>query len=305
MMVDGWLRESPPPQEKENTEETEPRETFPETSPPRSPMPKLQQQLQIHLHRLPDFILRSPVYLPLQLPQCGNQCTAQLHPNMSQPVAQPAMAHSSHTTTQFCPELPQPEAHDGSSHPITDTPQKSLLVRLCRLPQSVVHSDLHLHSCLLPSSEQHSQFMLDSTVTKHSSKMCIPEQNPQCDVQHLDIMTETFRGNRDKSVPLQTVDPYTELQEGTQKEHDTIHGDKPEEEEDPFVKGTALQNCPTTDPSYVLRSQNPADCASVNILTGLTNGFPQKGLLQNKYKIRVDFKVRCCTKGGKQFLFHC
>ncbi|CAK6949284.1 histone-lysine N-methyltransferase 2B isoform X2 [Scomber scombrus] len=40
--------------------------------------------------------------------------------------------------------------------------------------------------------------------------------------------------------------------------------------------------------------KNPAECASVN--TGLTNGFPQKGLLQNKHKIRVDFKEDCAVQ---------
>nr|XP_046273400.1 histone-lysine N-methyltransferase 2B isoform X2 [Scatophagus argus] len=42
--------------------------------------------------------------------------------------------------------------------------------------------------------------------------------------------------------------------------------------------------------------KNPAECASLNTLTGLTNGFPQKGLLQNKYKIRVDFKEDCAVQ---------
>ncbi|KAF6723488.1 Histone-lysine N-methyltransferase 2B [Oryzias melastigma] len=39
--------------------------------------------------------------------------------------------------------------------------------------------------------------------------------------------------------------------------------------------------------------KTPAECASVNTLTGLSNGFNQKGLLQNKLKIRVDFKEDC------------
>ncbi|XP_045913778.1 histone-lysine N-methyltransferase 2B isoform X3 [Micropterus dolomieu] len=42
-------------------------------------------------------------------------------------------------------------------------------------------------------------------------------------------------------------------------------------------------------------SKNPAECASVNTLPGLTNGFPQRGL-QNKYKIRVDFKEDCAVQ---------
>ncbi|AWP21535.1 putative histone-lysine N-methyltransferase 2B-like [Scophthalmus maximus] len=43
-------------------------------------------------------------------------------------------------------------------------------------------------------------------------------------------------------------------------------------------------------------NKNPAECASVNTLTGFTNGFPHKGLLQNKYKIRVDFKEDCAVQ---------
>uniref|UniRef100_UPI0037E73F0E histone-lysine N-methyltransferase 2B isoform X2 n=1 Tax=Semicossyphus pulcher TaxID=241346 RepID=UPI0037E73F0E len=42
--------------------------------------------------------------------------------------------------------------------------------------------------------------------------------------------------------------------------------------------------------------KNPAECASVNVPTGLTNGFPQKGLLQSKFKIRVDFKEDCAVQ---------
>uniref|UniRef100_UPI003AADCCE6 histone-lysine N-methyltransferase 2B n=1 Tax=Centroberyx gerrardi TaxID=166262 RepID=UPI003AADCCE6 len=42
--------------------------------------------------------------------------------------------------------------------------------------------------------------------------------------------------------------------------------------------------------------KNSAECASVNTLAGLSNGFPQKGLLQNKHKIRVDFKEDCAVQ---------
>ncbi len=126
-------------------------------------------------------------------------------------------------------------------------------------------------------------------------------------MQHPDVLTETRSPNKDKTVHTtvqalsQTVDP--ELQEGTQEEQEDERGDQPEEktEEDDSVKETVLKNCPATDTHYVLRSQNPAECASVNTPTGLTNGFPQKGLLQNKYKIRVDFKVSFCTSSGWRF----
>ncbi|XP_076005868.1 histone-lysine N-methyltransferase 2B isoform X2 [Genypterus blacodes] len=42
--------------------------------------------------------------------------------------------------------------------------------------------------------------------------------------------------------------------------------------------------------------KNSAECASVNSLPGLTNGYLQKGLLQNKHKIRVDFKEDCAVQ---------
>ncbi|XP_005457315.1 histone-lysine N-methyltransferase 2B isoform X2 [Oreochromis niloticus] len=42
--------------------------------------------------------------------------------------------------------------------------------------------------------------------------------------------------------------------------------------------------------------KSPAECTSVNTPTGLTNGFPQKGLSQNTYKIRVDFKEDCAVQ---------
>ncbi|KAI3358673.1 hypothetical protein L3Q82_015076 [Scortum barcoo] len=277
--------------EQENTEETEPRETLPETSPPRSPKPKLQKQLQIHLHRLPDSVLLS---LPQQLAQCPDQCATQLHPTLSQLVTQPA---SSLPTAQPPPELP-PVMHPASPpspHPIADTPQKSLVLRLHRLPQSVVKSVLHLQK-QTPSSPER-QTIQDSEVP---SELCI-QGCPESEVQHSDVRTYTDSDNTDKTVHKtvhmspQTVHP--ELQEGTQEEQEDERGVLPEEEEkDKFVKETVLKNCPATDTHYVLRSQNPAEFASVNTPTGLTNGFPQKGLLQNKYKIRVDFKEDCAVQ---------
>ncbi|KAG7240990.1 hypothetical protein INR49_026168 [Caranx melampygus] len=168
--------------EQESTEETEPRETFPESGPSRSPMLKLQKQPQILLHRLPDFILQS-----------------------------------------------------GS------------------------------------------------------------------EVQYPDALTEADKANKQTvPEPPLTVDADTKLQEGKQEEREDERADQPEEKKEDAaaaaVKEAVLKTCPTTDPHYVLRSQNPAECASVNTLTGLNNGFPQKGLLQNKYKIRVDFKEDCAVQ---------
>ncbi|KAK2830486.1 hypothetical protein Q5P01_018417 [Channa striata] len=283
--------------EQENKEETEPSETFPETSPSRSPMLKLQQQLQIRLHRLPDFILQSTMSLPLHLPQCLDRCPAQLHQKLSQPVTQPTILHSSHSTTPPATDFPQPEVTPSSvlaPHPKTDSAKKSLQIRLHRLPQSVVQSALNLNKCISTSSQQHPQTILNSSL----KKLCFQGQTPQSEVQHRDFLNGTCRGNKDKTVqvPPQTVNPYTDLQECAQEEWDDKQGHQLEEKKDATLEGTVRQNCPTTDRTCVLRSQNPAEGASLNTLTGLTNGFPQKGLLQNKYKIRVDFKEDCAVQ---------
>ncbi|XP_059205584.1 histone-lysine N-methyltransferase 2B isoform X2 [Centropristis striata] len=291
--------------EQENMEETEPRENLPETSPSRSPMPKLQKQLQIRLHRLPDLILQSALSLPKQIPECPDQCVTQSHPMLSQLLTQPAISQSSHSPPKSPPELSQPVTHPAlplSPHPLTEPTKKSLLLRLHRLPLTLVQSALHLHkfissssssSSLSSSSSQHPQPSVHSALTEISSKLCFQEES---EVQNPDVLTETHRANKDKTVQVlpQTVDPHTELQEGMQEAQRDERGNPPEEKED-SEKATVPQNCPTTDPHYVLRSQNP-ECASVNTLTGLTNGFPQKGLLANKYKIRVDFKEDCAVQ---------
>ncbi|CAG10790.1 unnamed protein product, partial [Tetraodon nigroviridis] len=87
---------------------------------------------------------------------------------------------------------------------------------------------------------------------------------------------------RSSKVPRQTVAPV---------EQEDNRGNWPEEEkEEHSINWTGLNIC-RTDPHYLLRSQNPAECPAVNTLSGLTCGVPQKGLSQNKHKIRVDFKV--------------
>ncbi|XP_029369694.1 histone-lysine N-methyltransferase 2B isoform X2 [Echeneis naucrates] len=325
--------------EQENTEETEPRESFPESSPPRCQMPKLRQQLQIRLHRLPDFILQSALTQQLQY-------LDQWHSKLSQPVPQAAILHSTHPTTPSPPKLSQHvrQTISQSSHYTTPSPelsqsvtqttishsslstapsppqasqplthftspislhhtnnclQKSLLLRLHRLPQSVVQSALNMHKCILSSSQQYPPSMLHSTLKDISSKLCF-QGPPESEVQHPDVLTEACSANKNKTVkvPPQTRHPETELQEGKQEEQKDKQAHRSEEElaEDRSVKETVLKSCLTTDPHYVLHSQNPAEYTSGNTLAGLTNGVPQKGLLQNKYKIRVDFKEDCAVQ---------
>lgn len=105
------------------------------------------------------------------------------------------------------------------------------------------------------------------------------------EVQPLDVLPESGRSDKDKTVFRRPLKPHAKFQGTAQEKQAAARREQPEKEV------TLVQNSPATDLRYVLHSQNPAECTSVNTLTGLTNGFPQKGLLQNKHKIRVDFKV--------------
>lgn len=334
----GWLRQSPPPQEQENTEETEPRETLPDTSPSGSPMPKLQRQLQIHLHRLPDYILQSSVYKPVQLGQRAEQCIALSHPYLSHRISRPVSLslessmhfpelHKTEThpalTTQCpselsqnvtlpkftlppclqkestvpCPfKLPKTTTHSKFSllrHQVKDFRLKSPLLHLHRLPQSAVESALRLHNHVRTlSTKQNPKSMLHPSPKGASSKLSFQGETDS-GMRNPDLLTE--RAYNDKIVhktvqKLHHVVPHIQLQDNMHKKWDDAGWAQPEEEEEP-VKRTVVKNCPATDAHYVLHSQNPAESASANGLTGLTNGVPQKGLLQSKHKIRVDFKV--------------
>lgn len=271
----------------------EPREPIQETSPPRSPKPRLRQQLQIHLYRLPDLMVQSALPFPQQLPQCLEQCTSQSPhsitqspPKCPQPVTQPATPHSQ---SQSPPESPQ------------SFPQPSLQLRLHRLPQSVVQAALQVHKSVpsppkAPQPIIHKALSVPQQLEQPVLQLGL-QQLPESAVQHLENLSQRLRVDREMKVQRalqvhpQTFDPGSLVQKGTQEEQEDEQGDLSEEDEDTCVK--ELQSKPRTDTDYLIHSQNPAECASVNTLVGFTNGFPQKGLSQNKHKIRVDFKVGC------------
>lgn len=222
------------------------------------------------------------------------QCTAQSHPFLSQFLTTPTISHSLHSTTQSPPELSQPVTPPAPllpPDPKTDSSHKSL--HLKRFPQSMLHSASH--NCVSSSSQQHPQSVLHPPPTDVSTKLCFQRQLAS-EGQNPDALTETANNAKTVHRTVQkrhkTARPRVRFQESTRKEQEDKRWAWPEEEKD-SVKGTVLKNCPTIDPHYVLRSQNPAECVSVNTLTGVTNGFPQRGLSQNKHKIRVDFKVSC------------
>ncbi|KAM4725415.1 histone-lysine N-methyltransferase 2B isoform 2-T2 [Anableps anableps] len=269
----GWLRQSPPPQAQENAEETQRRETFPESRWTGSPVPTLQKQLQIHLYRLPAYILKTGSQsLPWQMPRFVDQ---------SQPLTQPPASQPSCNVTNSHPESRQSEMHPASvlpSAPIADSPQKS--PPFCSGPTQ-------------PSTQQHPTSVSCTAVAEVGSQKC--SQGCDSEVKHPDTLMEVCSAKADKTFPSPswTSSPGRKLQK--QQEQEDTHGVQHEEDKaTSSVKETRLQSCPTTDPQYVLRSQNPPECASVNTLTGLTNGFPQKGVLQ--HKIRVDFKEDCAVQ---------
>lgn len=158
------------------------------------------------------------------------------------------------------------EARINPSHPLppegkADFSLKFPVLHLHSLPPSVVKSVIH--------EQIHSLSMLP----KLPPKVCFQQR------------AET----EDKKITHGNVQEYHQTVAPVKQEDN--RGNRPEEEkEEDSIKRTVLNNCPT-DPHYLLRSQNPAECPAGNTLSGLTCGVPQKGLSQNKHKIRVDFKV--------------
>lgn len=225
-------------------------------------MPTLQKQLQIHLYRLPAYILKTGSQsLPWQMPQFVESLT---QPSVSLPPCNGANSPpgSLHTEMHPASVLPSP--------PIADSPP------IC-----------------LPAPPPTQQYQ--TAVAKVLSQTC--SQGFESKAKHPGALLDVCSAKADKtfSNPFWTSSPGRKLQK--QQEQEDTHGVQHEEDKAASsVKATELQSCPTTDPQYVLRSQNPPECASLNTQTGLTNGFPQKGVLQHKHKIRVDFKVSSCSK---------
>ncbi|XP_029975945.1 histone-lysine N-methyltransferase 2B isoform X1 [Salarias fasciatus] len=290
-----------------NTEETDCRESFPEPRPSRSPATKLPRQLQIQLCRLPDYIVPSAAYMLRELPPRVDHCVSQSHPLLARLITNSAISHPSPPVASCLPETPRPEkppAPPLSARPVTNSQKKCLQVRLHRLPKSALQASLHLHKSDPPAPlQQNPQPELQSAAaTEVPSRSCAQGQS-ESEVQHPDDLTETYSSNAGKTMPgvltgpPQAVSPVTVLQDRPQEEQEEKPAEPAEEDgKDSSVTETVQQNPPTTDPHYVLHSQNPAEFASANSLTGLANGFPQKGVLQSKFKIRVDFKEDCAVQ---------
>lgn len=254
-------------------------------------MPKLQKQLRIRLHRLPLFVLRSALSAP-ESPRCLDHCSARSHPKFAPPVTRPALSHS---ITLRPPEPPSPAPRPASRTPLPNpVTKKSLQLRLHRLPQTVVRSGLRLRPSVSPAplSAPHPSALVPQTLTHDSAQACFQGRR-RSELQDLDALTENCgvenRAGSDVYVHAQPNDL------DARAEQDDDAPDGPEEEEAEPVNETVPTHETRTDPHYVLRPQNSAECGSLSSLAGLANGFPQKGPLQNKHKIRVDFKVGFST----------
>ncbi|KAM9385684.1 LOW QUALITY PROTEIN: histone-lysine N-methyltransferase 2A [Pholidichthys leucotaenia] len=274
----------------------EPRETLPEPTTSRSPVMKLQKQL--HMHRPPDSVLQSAAPpIPQWSFQRVDGCVAQSHPSQFQLVTQPTVSEPSHSTTNFPPDLLQSEMDHSSplSTPSkADLQQKTLVLCLHRLPQSLVQSALH--KSILLSDYKYLESTLNSTAA--ASSQLFSQEHPKSEVKHCNIKMDTDRLNtvQNEQTELLCLPHPVECKEDMKEEQEEKRWEPPKEDNVDSVKQTVLQKRPTTDSHYVLRSQNPAESSSLNSMAGLTNGFPQKGVLQNKHKIRVDFKEDCAVQ---------
>ncbi|XP_057683415.1 histone-lysine N-methyltransferase 2A-like isoform X2 [Corythoichthys intestinalis] len=229
--------------ESQNTEEAEPSDMFPCPGPPGSPVPKLGRQLRVHLYRLPELLQLSPHSLDS-------------YPKYSESKSmQPSEPHSLHAVP---PQLVTRHPPD------TQPPSRVLVLRLHRLPQSVVHAALH--GCNIESPP--------------------PLGSPK--KQSHSALTEFATTLRCQGDPLSQMQPLHSL---TDKEHAVEDGAQEDGQE-----GTVLQRPADSDPQCLLPSQNAAEGSSVSASLGFPNGFPQKGLVLEKKKIRVDFKEDCAVQ---------
>ncbi|XP_077363173.1 histone-lysine N-methyltransferase 2B isoform X2 [Festucalex cinctus] len=276
--------------ESQNTEETAPSDMYPCPGPPRSPVPKLPRELRVHLYRLPDSQLQSPQHL--------DSNPKHYQPELMQPVTQPSEPHAVHavasqlvkgqpTETQppetrppetrppetqppetQPPETQPPETQPPETQPPeTQPPPRVLVLRLHRLPQSVVQDALHGRKSESPPPQGSPKSMSHSALTEVAT-------------------TLRFQGDA-------LLQPLHDL---TDKELTMDGADGARDDGQDGQEGTGLQGPPGTHPHCVLPSQNAAEGSSVSAPVGFPNGFPQKGPVLDKTKIRVDFKEDCAIQ---------
>ncbi|KAM8884680.1 histone-lysine N-methyltransferase 2B isoform 2-T2 [Synchiropus picturatus] len=224
---------------------------------------QLHQQIKILLHRLPDYVLQSPLSLPLRLPPCL-ECSE---------------SNSQIQAPSSCPP-----------HPVTLAPLESSQSITHLTPDFLPKTPLQcLESLVPPKTTLTSSFDAIITdyfrLTESLSLLDDPDFLPPGDADDI----RTGPKMQSCNTACKNSDFYGSMH--TRKEDKQRN--RPVKEYSSVKK---WKNCQRTDPHSVLRPQNPSECSSVNALTGFTNGFPQKGLSQGNHKIRVDFKEDCAVQ---------
>ncbi|XP_061672689.1 histone-lysine N-methyltransferase 2B isoform X2 [Syngnathoides biaculeatus] len=238
--------------ELQNTEEMAPGDTFPCPGPPRSPVSKLQQQLRVHLYRLPEPHLQPSQRLDLNLKQS--------EPESMRPLSEFSEPHAMHAVTPQLVTRPPPETQPRS---------RVLVLRLHPLPQSVVHAALHGRKSELSPPQGSPKSASRSAPTEFAT-------------------TLRFQGNAlSQMQPLHGLTDKECTEDGTADARDDTQDGQ---------EGTVLQRSLGTDPHCVLPSQNATEGSSVSTPVSFPNGLPQKGPVQIKTKIRVDFKEDCAVQ---------
>ncbi|XP_019723294.1 histone-lysine N-methyltransferase 2A [Hippocampus comes] len=196
----------------------------------------------------------------LQSPRHLDPCPKQSEPKLMRPLKQPSEPHALHAVT---PQL-------VTRNQLEMLPRSRVLVlRLHPLPPSVVHAALRGRKSESPPPQGSPKSLSPSALTE---------------------VATTLRFQGDALSQLQPLRALTD-QELTV---DGADGARDDGQDGP--EGMGLQRPPGTDPHCVLPSQNAAEGSSPSAPVGFPNGFPQKGPVLDKTKIRVDFKEDCAIQ---------
>lgn len=214
--------------------------------------PPAKLQRELRVH-----LYRLPPDPHLQSPRRLDPCLKKSEPKLTPPpLKQPSEPRALHAVT---PQL-------VTRNQLETLPRSRVLVlRLHPLPPSVVHAALRGRES-------------ESLPPRGSPKSLSPS-----------ALTEVATTLRFQGDALSQMQPLRALTTDQELAVDGADGARDDGQDGP--EGMGLQRPPGIDPHCVLPSQNAAEGSSLSAPVGFPNGFPQKGPVLDKTKIRVDFKV--------------
>ncbi|XP_037119271.1 histone-lysine N-methyltransferase 2B isoform X1 [Syngnathus acus] len=202
-------------------------------------------------------LYRLPDPLP-QSPQRLDPYLKQSEPKLMRPLTQPSEPHALHAIA--------PQLVTGSP-PEPPPLSRVLVLRLHRLPPPAVRGALHGRESPPPQGSPKS--------TCHSA---------------LTEVATTLRFQGDAPSQRRQLGALSD------KEVAVDEADGARDDGQDGQEGMGLQRPPGTDPHCLLPSQNAAEGSSHSAPVGFPSGFPQKGPLLDKTRIRVDFKEDCAIQ---------